>query len=86
MPIYKMGEMGDIGRRLGTTMIFTAVGGLCGPPISGAIKGPSGDLKFMSYYAGVWYQLDLLSPSRITWSYDLTWGYIYAGADCDLLV
>ncbi|KIM36461.1 hypothetical protein M413DRAFT_78188 [Hebeloma cylindrosporum] len=52
MPIYKMGEMGDIGRRLGTTMIFTAVGGLCGPPISGAIKGPSGDLKFMSYYAG----------------------------------
>jgi hypothetical protein len=73
MPIYKMGEMGDIGRRLGT-MIFTAAGGLCGPPISGAIKGPSGDLKFMSYYAGVWYQLDLSSPSRITCSCDLMWG------------
>lgn len=64
MPIYKMGEMGDIGRRLGTTMIFTAVGGLCGPPISGAIKGPSGDLKFMSYYAGVCNQLDLPRARR----------------------
>jgi hypothetical protein len=59
MPIYKMGEMGDIGRRLGTTMIFTAVGGLCGPPISGAIKGSSGDLEFMSYYAGAWNQWNL---------------------------
>jgi len=56
--------MGDIGKRLGTTMIFTAVGGLCGPPISGAIKGPSGDFKFISYYAGVYNQSDLPRARR----------------------
>ncbi|CAA7271142.1 unnamed protein product [Cyclocybe aegerita] len=52
MPVYAMGEMGDVGRRLGTVMVFTAVGALCGPPISGAINTATGNFEAVSYYAG----------------------------------
>lgn len=47
-----MGEMGDIGRRLGTVFIFTGVGALIGPPISGAINRATGGVQAVSYYAG----------------------------------
>ncbi|KAJ3528867.1 hypothetical protein NMY22_g9234 [Coprinellus aureogranulatus] len=45
MPLYEMGEMGDVGRRIGTVMMFSAVGGLVGPPISGAILNRTGGLE-----------------------------------------
>lgn len=52
MPLYDMGEMGDVGRRIGTVMMFSAVGALVGPPISGAILNKTGGLEAVSYYAG----------------------------------
>lgn len=52
MPLYDMGEMGDVGRRIGTVMMFSAVGALVGPPISGAILNQTGGLEAVSYYAG----------------------------------
>ncbi|KAF9053323.1 major facilitator superfamily domain-containing protein [Panaeolus papilionaceus] len=52
IPVYAMGEMGDIGRRLGTVFIFTGVGALIGPPISGAINRATGGVQAVSYYAG----------------------------------
>lgn len=52
MPVFALGEMGDVGRRLGTVMMFTAVGALCGPPISGAIFRSTGGFNAVSYYAG----------------------------------
>ena len=52
MPLYEMGEMGDVGRRIGTVMMFSALGALIGPPISGAILKASGGLEGVSYYAG----------------------------------
>ncbi|TFK19145.1 MFS general substrate transporter [Coprinopsis marcescibilis] len=52
MPLYTLGEMGDVGRRVGMVMVFTAVGALIGPPISGAIYRESGGFEAVSYYAG----------------------------------
>lgn len=52
VPLYEMGEMGDVGRRIGTVMMFNAAGGLLGPPISGAIFNKTGGLEAVSYYAG----------------------------------
>ncbi|PPQ74117.1 hypothetical protein CVT24_012847 [Panaeolus cyanescens] len=52
IPVYAMGEMGDIGRRLGTVFIFTGIGALIGPPISGAINRATGGVQAVSYYAG----------------------------------
>lgn len=53
MPLYEMGQMGDVGRRIGTVMMFSALGALVGPPISGAILRASGGLEGVSYYAGM---------------------------------
>ncbi|KAG2019623.1 monocarboxylate permease [Coprinopsis cinerea AmutBmut pab1-1] len=52
LPLYFLGEMGDIGRRVGTVCMFTAIGALVGPPISGAIYNASGGFHAVSYYAG----------------------------------
>jgi len=52
MPTYNMGVIEDIGRRMGTVMVFAALGAVAGPPISGAINAATGSLKAVSYYAG----------------------------------
>jgi hypothetical protein len=52
MPLYDMGVIEDIGRRMGTVMAFAALGALAGPPISGAINTSTGSIKAVSYYAG----------------------------------
>ncbi|KAJ3512143.1 hypothetical protein NLJ89_g3694 [Agrocybe chaxingu] len=64
MPVYSMGEMGDVGRRLGTVMVFTAVGALCGPPISGAINTTTGNFDAVSYYAVQWEKADAVYSFR----------------------
>ncbi|KIY49057.1 MFS general substrate transporter [Fistulina hepatica ATCC 64428] len=52
MPIYEMGEIGDVGRRTGMALTITAVGALAGPPISGAINNATGGYTVVGYYAG----------------------------------
>jgi len=47
-----MGEANDVGRRLGMSLSVLAIGGLIGPPISGAINTASGGFKAVGYYAG----------------------------------
>ena len=51
-PIMGMGEPWDVGRRTGMFATISAVGGLTGPPISGAISSATGDFKAVGYYAG----------------------------------
>ena len=51
-PIMEMGEIGDVGRRIGMSSSIVAIGALAGPPISGAIKSATGDFKAVGYYAG----------------------------------
>lgn len=65
IPLYMMGEMGDVGRRMGTVMMFSAVGALVGPPISGAINRATGSLEAVSYYAG---SAILLSTVLMIWT------------------
>jgi len=52
MPLYNMGTIEDVGRRMGTVMFFAALGALAGPPISGAINVSTGSIKAVSYFAG----------------------------------
>lgn len=52
VPLYRMGAIEDVGRRMGTLMVFMALGGLAGPPLSGAIWSATGSIKGVSYYAG----------------------------------
>ncbi|KXN82270.1 Riboflavin transporter MCH5 [Leucoagaricus sp. SymC.cos] len=52
VPLYSMGVIEDVGRRMGTVMLFIALGAVAGPPISGAIMGSTGSTKMVSYYAG----------------------------------
>ena len=76
MPVFALGEMGDVGRRLGTVMMFTAVGTLCGPPISGAIFRASGGFNTVSYYAGMSLTLNRLQWDRreiVTLQVVLSW-------------
>lgn len=47
-----MGIIEDVGRRMGTVMVFAALGAVAGPPISGAINAATGSTKMVSYYAG----------------------------------
>jgi len=52
VPVVAMGSIQDLGRRLGITMVFLAVGVVVGPPISGAIYASTGGYKAVGYYAG----------------------------------
>ena len=52
MPLYNMGTIEDVGRRMGAVMFFAALGALAGPPISGAINASTGSIKAVSYFAG----------------------------------
>jgi MFS family permease len=52
LPMYRLGEIADVGRRSGMTMTLTAIGALAGPPISGAINTASGGYSAVGYYAG----------------------------------
>lgn len=51
-PIFELGGAGDLGRRVGMYTILLGLGGVAGPPISGAILSASGGFKLVGYYAG----------------------------------
>lgn len=77
LPLFELGEMGDIGRRMGTAMMFCAVGALFGPPISGAIYRATDGFEAVGYYAGsvvvlatflmVWAKFRLMGTLKGKW-------------------
>ena len=52
LPVIKMGDIHDSGRRVGTFWTLVALGALAGPPIAGAIVQKTGSFKDAGYYAG----------------------------------
>ncbi|KAF8146847.1 major facilitator superfamily domain-containing protein [Mycena galopus ATCC 62051] len=52
LPIYRLGDIADVGRRSGMAMTLTAIGAMAGPPISGAISTTAGGYRAVGYYAG----------------------------------
>lgn len=53
MPVIALGEIEDVGRRVGVSLTVLATGALAGPPISGAINNATGGFKVVGYYAGM---------------------------------
>ena len=56
-----MGDLSDVGRRVGMLTTFAALGALAGPPISGAINAATGGFEDVGYYAGNYF-----NPSAYT--------------------
>jgi len=54
-----MGEMEDVGRRVGMYMSVIAFGGIAGPPISGAIMTATGGFVAAGYYAGMFFKCEV---------------------------
>ncbi|KIJ59680.1 hypothetical protein HYDPIDRAFT_43826 [Hydnomerulius pinastri MD-312] len=52
LPVIAMGELSDVGRRVGMFLTFSAIGALGGPPASGAIYGATQGFKAVGFYAG----------------------------------
>jgi MFS transporter, MCT family, solute carrier family 16 (monocarboxylic acid transporters), member 10 len=54
IPPINLGDIDDVGRRIGMMMSILAIGALCGPPISGAIHTATegGGFENVGYYAG----------------------------------
>ena len=50
--VVGMGDIQDLGRRLGLSMVFLSIGVVVGPPISGAIYTSTGGYEAVGYYAG----------------------------------
>jgi MCP family monocarboxylic acid transporter-like MFS transporter 10 len=51
-PTIALGELRDVGQRIGMYFTILALGALAGPPISGAIERASGGFKAVGFYAG----------------------------------
>ncbi|KAI6036000.1 MFS general substrate transporter [Pisolithus microcarpus] len=51
-PPMAMGDLGDVGRRVGMFLTIAALGTLVGTPISGAINARTGGFKDAGFYAG----------------------------------
>ena len=52
-PAIRMGNMHDVGSRVGISMTIVALGAVVGPPTSGAINAATGNFTFTGIYAGV---------------------------------
>ncbi|KAG1905751.1 MFS general substrate transporter [Suillus fuscotomentosus] len=52
VPLVAMGHMEDAGRRVGMFVSLLAIGGVAGPPISGAISTTTGGFAAAGYYSG----------------------------------
>ncbi|KAG2154110.1 major facilitator superfamily domain-containing protein [Suillus clintonianus] len=52
IPAVAMGKMDDAGRRVGMFLSLIGLGGIAGPPISGAISTATGGFAAAGYYAG----------------------------------
>lgn len=51
-PLIAMGDVHEVGLRMGMFFTLLALGALAGPPISGAINEATGGYKAVGYYAG----------------------------------
>ncbi|TBU35525.1 MFS general substrate transporter [Dichomitus squalens] len=51
-PAVRMGDMHDVGSRVGISMTITALGAVAGPPISGALNAAGGTFKYTGVFAG----------------------------------
>ena|SRR6267154_3864824 len=60
-----MGEMEDVGRRVGMYMSVIAFGGIAGPPISGAIMTATGGFVDAGYYAGMFFKYEIVGEALI---------------------
>lgn len=52
VPVIGMGDIQNLGRRLGASMMSDSIAVAVGPPISGAIYTSTGGYKAAGYYAG----------------------------------
>ncbi|KAF8146245.1 major facilitator superfamily domain-containing protein, partial [Mycena galopus ATCC 62051] len=52
LPIYRLGDIADVGQRSGMAMTLTAIGAMAGPPISGVISTNAGGYRAVACYAG----------------------------------
>ena len=55
VPVVGMGDIQDLGRRLGISMALISIGVVVGPPISGAIYTSTGGYEAVGYYAGEYF-------------------------------
>ncbi|KAK0231306.1 major facilitator superfamily domain-containing protein [Armillaria fumosa] len=53
IPVFELGEIGDVGQRTGMTISIAAPGAVAGPPISGAIHTATRSFEAIEYYAGM---------------------------------
>ena len=51
-PLVHMGNVHDVGSRVGICMSILAIGAVAGPPISGAINTATGNFNITGIYAG----------------------------------
>lgn len=51
-PVTLLGDIDDVGRRVGLYLAIVALGALAGPPISGAVYAATGDFVAVGVYAG----------------------------------
>ncbi|KAI1788361.1 MFS general substrate transporter [Ganoderma leucocontextum] len=69
VPLVAMGDIQDVGSRVGICMTILAIGAVAGPPISGAINVATGSYKFTGIYAAgtaVMVSIVLLAAARLT--------------------
>ena len=51
-PVTNLGDLSDVGERVGLLFTVAAMAALAGPPISGAINGATKDFRIVGAYAG----------------------------------
>ncbi|KAK2464720.1 hypothetical protein APHAL10511_003296 [Amanita phalloides] len=66
-PLIAMGDMDDVGRRIGMFLSILALGALAGPPISGAINTASRGYVAVGWYAGSMVLLGVAMMSATRW-------------------
>ncbi|KAI6043389.1 MFS general substrate transporter [Pisolithus marmoratus] len=59
-PPMAMGDIGDVGRRVGMFLTIAALGALLGTPISGALNARTGGFKEPGFYAGAMVMFSVL--------------------------
>ncbi|KAI5987323.1 MFS general substrate transporter [Pisolithus marmoratus] len=59
-PPMAMGDVGDVGRRVGMFLTIAALGALLGTPISGALNARTGGFKEPGFYAGAMVMFSVL--------------------------
>ncbi|KAI5985637.1 MFS general substrate transporter [Pisolithus albus] len=83
-PAMAMGDVSDVGRRVGMFMTIAALGTLVGTPISGAINARTGGFKDPGFFAGEHPPLQYLFllrrlPRSIAFALYLSFLYVFGG-------